>query len=293
MSKQTKSGPRSIERSWLCAVALASVAVGSAACTTPQSGSARVAAAPNATSSAPTSGAKRAQVDERRPEYWLQRLEHPSQRVSALQRLNGFYEDTVKRVNHDQHNPERLSLVGLLVEPLTRCYVQSYSELDEQTRENLIRLLAALGDPRTAPALAKAFDVFAATQQGRRDVQHAALAVTELQLRSVAAPVFRAFRVFHLSDPEDPVYEALNGALRAVADPAWTQELIGMLATPLRTDEVEDLASRARFLDSLGRVDTAAQVLGELRSPEAARPLLQLLLDPRRLTIKAAVSMYA
>src|SRR5690606_15427020 len=98
--------------------------------------------------------------DESKPEYWIEKLEDKEWRPKAIERLSQFYEDALTNNKKDTEAPAVKALLDQLAAPLTKAYVDDYATLDEKTRENLINLLASFRDPRTLPALNKAFEEF-------------------------------------------------------------------------------------------------------------------------------------
>lgn len=126
--------------------------------------------------------------DEARPECWLQHLGGSSLRASDIERV-----DELLRASEGSAGGKQL--LDRIVEPLTRTYVEHYRELGVTTRVALIRILSKMRDPRTAPALVKAFDEYARQPPGdrhERDVIWAAQAQTNLRLASVGDALLRA-----------------------------------------------------------------------------------------------------
>lgn len=225
-------------------------------------------------------------ADESQPEYWVEKLEDKGWRNKAVERLNQFYEDALTNNQKNPNAPEVKALLDKLVDPLTKLYVDEYTNLDEKARETLINLLAAFRDPRAEPALKKAFEEFGKRGRGGKDVKWAARAVRDMKLKSAAPVVFEAFKKTKPSTKEGAYYRDLNEALLAVPDSSWVTELVAMVeadfpvqAGPGKKASPDQISA---LRDQAYQTITAAQVLGELGEASAVRPLIKLILDPTR-----------
>lgn len=224
-------------------------------------------------------------ADESQPEYWIEKLEDRAWRAKAVERLNQFYEDALTKADKDPNHPEVKALLDKLVGPLTNMYVNEYESLDEKARESVINLLAAFRDPRTEPALKKAFEEFGKRGRGGKDVKWASRAVRDMKLKSAAPAVFAAFEKTKPSTKEGAYYRDLNEALLVVADPGWSSQLVAMVEKewPIRDPKKKPTAEMMEELrDQAYQTITAAQVLGELGDPAAVKPLMKVILDPTR-----------
>jgi hypothetical protein len=117
-------------------------------------------------------------ADENDPKTWVKRLEDPAQRAPAVKRLGQFFEDAMTKNSKKRDAPEVTQLLDVIVQPMTEQYTKG--GLDEKTRKELIKELSDMRDPRTAPALTKAFLEYE-PQKSEEDVRYAAQATKGLQ----------------------------------------------------------------------------------------------------------------
>ncbi|HEX2881631.1 MAG TPA: hypothetical protein VHO25_19010, partial [Polyangiaceae bacterium] len=171
--------------------------------------------------------------DESQPDYWIDKLEDPSWRPRAIKRLEQFFEDGLTRNNNDTSSPAVKALIDATVEPLTKAYATDYENLDEKTRETLIKLLASFRDKRTEPGLKRAFEEFAKRGRGGRDVKWATRAVADLELTSLSDTIFGAFDKLR-ADSEDGAiaYRDLADAMVRLKSKSW----VGPLSSKLDAD---------------------------------------------------------
>src|SRR3954469_22108959 len=116
-------------------------------------------------------------ADENDPKTWVKRLDDPAQRTPAIKRLDQFFNDTMGSANNNREDPKVKALLDDATEPLAKTYIAG--GLDDKTRKDLIKLLGDMGDPRAAPAFAKAFKDF---EPGKTDddVKYASQGTTRL-----------------------------------------------------------------------------------------------------------------
>jgi hypothetical protein len=165
--------------------------------------------------------------DESQPEYWVEKLDDKAWRPRAIKRLEQFFEDAVTKANKNMDAPEVKALVDKIAVPLTQTYVTSYSDLDENVRVSLIKLIAAMRDPRTEPALTKALDEFGKRGLGGEDIKWAARAAADMKLESVADEVLarlkRRMGTLRVGDPLDKNTDV--GAINSAEQLARIREL--------------------------------------------------------------------
>ncbi len=180
------------------------------------------------------------------------------------------------------------ALADKVVEPLSKMYVDDYGDLDDQTRESALKLIAAFRDPRGEPALKKAFDEFAKTGKGEADVRWAARAAGEMKLPGLAEPMVQAFDKLKAATKEGAyVYRDLNEAMLKMPSPSWS----GTLKSKLQDDIVppgdgKDPNAVDQFKNELFWQTTSAQLLGELKDDSAIEPLLKIMLDPAKADVQ-------
>ncbi len=225
--------------------------------------------------------------DESQPDYWVEKLEDAKWKPQAVKRLQQFFEDAATRSNNDLTNPEVKALLDKIIGPLTNTYVSGYEELDGKTRVTLIKLLADFRDPRAEPALKKAFEEFAKRPRESKDdadIKWAIRAQTDLKLPGLAGPVLEAFQKLKASTMLGGVtYKDYTDGMVKTADKSWVGPLIKMLEPDIvrpqsakDKDKIDDLKNQ-QFWQI-----TAAQVLGELKDPQAVEPLMKMVLDPSK-----------
>ncbi len=230
--------------------------------------------------------------DEGQPDYWVDKLEDRAWRPRAVKRLEQFYEDAVTKANKDTSAPEVKSLLDKITEPLTKCYVQYYDDFDTKTRVALIKLLAAFRDPRTEPALKKAFETFVAhpkTSKDDQDIKWATRAAGSLKLASLGDPLLQSFTKLRASTMLGGVtYKDMNESLQAMPQQSWAGPLRAMLDAEIVIPQgASDKDKVDPYRDQLFWQTTAALLLGELKDEGAVEPLLKILLDPTKADIQA------
>jgi hypothetical protein len=219
------------------------------------------------------------------PEYWIEKLQDPSWKARSIKRLGQFYEDALTKANKDENAPEVKGLLEKIVVPMTTIYVNDYESLDEETREDLIALVASFRDPRIEPALKKALEEFGKRGRGGKDVKWVSRAVRDMKLKSVAPDVLASFKKMKPSTKDGAYYRDFNEALVAVADPSWSPELIAILNEdnfPILDPNKKDPNAVNEYKDRLYQTVTAVQLLGDSKSAAAVEPLIKVVLDPAR-----------
>jgi hypothetical protein len=93
--------------------------------------------------------------DENDPKTWVKRLDDPAQRGMALKRLDEMFQGAMGAANNNRDDAKVKGVIDDSIDSLTKVYTTQ--QLDEKTRKDLMKLIADMGDPRGAPAFAKAF----------------------------------------------------------------------------------------------------------------------------------------
>lgn len=228
--------------------------------------------------------------DESQPEYWVEKLEDDAWRPRAIKQLDQFYEDAVTRAQQNADAPEVKALREKIVAPLTNTYVAHYDMLDQKARERLMKLLAAMRDPRTEPALTKAMAEFAQKGRNGEELKWAARAAADMKLSGTADEFIAAFGKLRADSEEGgAVYRDLNQSMIEMADKSWTQPLIDKLLPPLELPKQgeQNKEKVAEFRNQQFWQTTAAQVLGAIGDPAAVEPLLMVVLDPAKANLHA------
>ena len=220
--------------------------------------------------------------DESQPEYWVKKLDDIAARPAAIKRLTQFFEDGMTKSNNNRESPEMKALLGKIVGPMTKAYVQG--DLDEKTRTDLLKSLANTRDPGVKDAIVKAIADFSQGKTNAEELKQACNYVKQQKTAEAAGPLLDAFLKVKPSDPKSgPAYLAVKDAMLALLDPSWKGKLIEILNRPVNVKEVQE-----------GRNDVywqnvAAEVLGEMgsKASEAAKPLLKIILTPDKKDIAA------
>lgn len=228
--------------------------------------------------------------DESQPEYWIEKLDDAKWRPNAVKRLTQFFEDAVTKANNDQASPEVKALLDKIVDPLIKTYVEHYADLDTKTRVSLIKLLSDIRDPRTEPALKKAFEEFAKRPRSTKDeadIKWAVRAAADLKLPGLAGPVLSAFEKLQAHTMLGGItYKDYSDAMTRIADKSWTSALIAKLNVEIVPPKTKkDLDKIDPYRDQLFWQTTSAQVLGLIKASEAVEPLMKALLDPNKVDV--------
>lgn len=250
-------------------------------------------AAPAVTVSIAASAVLSGCKDESQPDYWVDKLSDRAWQSNAVKRLEQFFEDTFTRANKDLNAPDMKALADKVVEPLTKTYTDNYSDLDDKTRQDLIKLVASFRDKRTEPALKKAFQEFAKSGKGAEDVKWAARAAGDMKVDGLAEPMGQAFDKLKASSKEGGnVYRDLNEAMVKHPSPAWS----GLLKLKLQPEitppgDGKNPELLERYRNELFWQTTSAQLLGELKDESAVEPLLKVMLDPAKADVQATAAL--
>ncbi len=230
--------------------------------------------------------------DEGKPDYWVDKLEDKSWQPRAIKRLEQFYEDAVTKANKDTSAPEVKALLDKIVVPLTNAYVAGYDNFDVKTRTTCIKLLAAFRDPRTEPALKKAFDEFVkrpSTNKDDTDIKWAARGAGSMKLASLGDPMIQAFTKLRASTMLGGVtYKDFNDALQDMPQQSWAGPLRQMLDAPIVIPKTAaDKDKLDPYKDQLFWQTTSALLLGTLKDAAAVEPLMKVMLDPAKADVQA------
>ena len=227
--------------------------------------------------------------DESQPEYWIEKLDDASWRARSIKQLDQFYEDYSTRANQAGDSPELGQLVDKIVGPLTSTYVDQYDNLDEKTRQRLIKLLATMRDPRTEPALTKAIDEFA--QKGRygEDLKWAARAAADMKLSSTADEMIAAYGKLRADSEEGAGWRDMMQSMSAMADKSWTPKLVQALEAPLELPQpgTQNKEKISEFRNQQFWQTTAVQLLGTIGEPAGVEPLRKVVVEPTKAPLQA------
>jgi hypothetical protein len=222
-------------------------------------------------------------ADENDPKTWVKRLDDPAQRAPAIKRLDQFFNDTMGSAGNNREDPKVKALLDDSVEPLAKTYTAG--GLDEKTRKDLIKLLGDMGDPRAAPAFAKAFKDF---ESGKTDddVKYASQGTTRLAKenhltdQALIDALWECFSKFQPSKNTKSInlVKDLVNAVKTVKHPSYGPKAVALLAAP-----VKDPKDPSESMDQIQFwQQTAAQLIGDIKYTAGIRPLVTVLLTPTK-----------
>lgn len=211
-------------------------------------------------------------ADEGDPATWVKRLDDPATRVQAVSRMVQFFEDKMVKDKGDRNGPEVKALLGTIIEPMTqRCVA---GEMDDRTNSKLIKFLADSRDPKAEPCFIKVLKEYKpdATEDDLRAVSRA---VGSMKMKSAAGALMEAFTKLRASKPKaQGTYRDVYEAMVALSDPSWEAQLITLLGHAV-DEKDKNLQNDEMFWQQTGAV-----VLGNLKSANAVKPLIKMLLAP-------------
>ena len=224
-------------------------------------------------------------ADENDPKTWAKRLDDPAQRSPAIKRLDQFFNDAMSNATTpNKRDDEKVKkILDDSVEGLTKTYITG--GLDEKTRKDLMKLLGDMGDPRAAPAYAKAFKEF---ESGKNDddVKYAAQGTTRLAQMGQATDqglvdaLWDCFAKFQPSKNNKSInlVKDLQNAVMVVKHPSYGAKAVEKLAAP-----VSDPKDPAQGMDQIQFWQTtAARLIGELKFTPGVKPLVKVLMTPTK-----------
>ena len=213
-------------------------------------------------------------ADENDPATWVKRLDDPATRVQAVTRLVQFYEDKMTKDKGDRNGPEVKPLLATIIEPMTqRCVA---GEMDERTTSKLVKFLADTRDPKAEACFIKVLKEYK-PDSTEDDLRSVSRAVGSMKLKSAAGPMMEAFSKLRASKPKaQSTYRDVYDAMVSLSDPSWEPQLIALLGHAI------DEKDKNAFTDEMFWQQTAAVVLGNLKSANAVKPLIKLLLAPAK-----------
>jgi HEAT repeat protein len=211
-------------------------------------------------------------ADENDPATWVKRLDDPATRVQAVSRLVQFYEDKMTKDKGDRNGPEVKPLLATIVEPMTqRCVA---GEMDERTNSKLIKFLADTRDPKAEACFIKVLKEYK-PDSTEEDLRSVARVVGATKLKAAAGPLLEAFTKLRASRPKaQTTYRDVYEAMVALSDPSWESQLVTLLGHAV------DEKDKHLQMDEIFWQQTAAVVLGTIKSANAVKPLIKVLLSP-------------
>lgn len=213
-------------------------------------------------------------ADENEPSTWVKRLDDPATRVQAVSRLVQFYEDKMTKDKGDRNGPEVKPLLELIIEPMTqRCVA---GEMDERTTSKLVKFLSDTRDAKAEPCFIKVLKEYK-PDSTEDDLRSVSRAVNAMKLKSAAGPMLEAFTKLHASKPKaQGTYRDVYDAMVSLSDPSWEGQLVTLLGHAINEKDKNSAT------DEMFWQQTAAVVLGNIKSANAVKPLIKVLLAPSK-----------
>lgn len=212
-------------------------------------------------------------ADENDPQTHVKRLNDPVTRSAAVSRLVTFFEDAMSKDNKDRNGPNVTKLLDQIIEPMTKACTSG--DLDDKTQSKLIRFMYDARDKRGADCIVKALKEYK-VDSTEEDVRWAARAAGALKLQAASAPLFEVFVKLRPSKPKaSTIYRDVHDALIELNDKSWEPRLIDLLNRP-----IADRKDGAVLKDEAFWQITAAEILGNLKSAAAVKPLIKAVLSP-------------
>jgi hypothetical protein len=217
------------------------------------------------------------------PRAWIDRLEDPKQRQSAVEHLLSMARDDASGAS---------ALFDAIVEPLTKAYVAG--GLDARARVELIRFLAESRDVRSKAAWMKACTGFAeGTGPTEDDVRWAAPAIASAKLDEAVPDLGRAYWKLEAGTQRGAgAYKAVHDAMLELKSPIWWDMLVERLGRPVvKPLRANDGSRVTAYQNEIFWQTTAAEILGEFHHEAAVEPLFKVVVDPTKSDIAGFASV--
>lgn len=230
------------------------------------------------TATAPlTVGALAGCADENAPETHVDKLKDPATRPQAVNRLVQFFEDAMTKDNKNREGPNVKPILDKIVEPMNATCTAG--DLDERTQSKIVKFLSDARDARGETCLVKVLNDFKPEGGAEEDTRWAVRAVGGMKLKGASKALFDVYSKLRPSKlkkvPE--LYRDVRDALVEVKDPAWEGGFVEKLAAP-----INDRKDVANLKDQMFWQITAAEMLGNLKSTTAVKPLIKIVLSPMK-----------
>ncbi len=233
-------------------------------------------------------------ADENDPKTWVKRLDDPAQRAPAIKRLDEMFNAAMGSSSNNREDPKVKAVIDDSAEALAKTYTAG--GLDEKTRKDLMKLIADMGDPRGAPAFAKAFKDY---EPGKNDedVKFAAQGTSRLSNtgkltdQGLIDALWDCFAKFQPSKAKSiNLVKDLQSAVKTVKHPSWGPKAVALLNAP-----VTDPKNPEQGMDQLQFWQlTAVQLIGDTKFTAGVGPLVKVLMTPtkRDLTFPVRLALH-
>jgi hypothetical protein len=223
--------------------------------------------------------------DENDPATHVKKLSDPGTRVPAVSRLVQFFEDAMTNDKGDRNGPKVKPLLDTIVEPLSQ--LCATGDLDEKTQSKVVKFLSDARDTRGAPCLIKTLKDYK-PDNTEEDVRAAARGVGPMKAKEASKDLFDAFKKMRHSKPKASlITRDVHDALLSLADPSWESDCVTMINRPI-ADRKDINVLKDEFYWQI----TCGEILGQLKSATAVKPLIKIVLSPVKADAQAT-AIYA
>jgi hypothetical protein len=218
-------------------------------------------------------------TDENDPKTWVSQLNDPAKQVQAVNRIVQKYEDSLTEDKKDREGAHVKPLLDVVMDPMTKLCTDG--KMTDQTRSKVVKFIADTWDKRGIPCLKKTLEDYKpGTTEG--DVQQVMRAVANTkmpELEDGVVKVFMALKATDAASRQDNMYLDVQAATNAVATKAHEDDFIKLLQRPMPDDPKKD--PKGTTNEWYWQVN-AAQILGNLHSEKAIKPLMAAMLTPAK-----------
>lgn len=228
--------------------------------------------------------------DESKPEYYIKRLDDPTVRAAAVKRLIQFFEDAMTRADKNREEPNVKALLDKLVPPLTKTYMTG--GLDDSTRFEILKLLADSRDVRAKSAWVKALSDYQPNLSDD-EAKNAARAIGKTGVRdpdALSAMINVFMKLQAGSEKGGLVWKDVMESMTEISSPSWEPQLLERLNRPMEllSDKDKDNKNRvASYRNEQFWQITSAEILGNLKSVKAIKPMFKCVVDPNKADVAA------
>lgn len=246
------------------------------------------------TSAVVTAGTLAGCSDPQDPQTHVDNLSDPMKRTQAIKRLLQFYEDAMTKDDKNREGENVKPLLDTIVPPLTE--LAKGGELDERTQGEVLAFLADSRDPRALPAIQKALEDYKPDDRRAEEydtkigdvVRNLGEMHRDGKLKDapeIKQALFKIFTNLQAATPKAQnrsFFRLLNNVLVEISDPSWESELITMLNKPIKSAQQKNMKE---LTNQVYWQVTAAEILGNLKSEKAVKPLIKVVLSPFKANI--------
>jgi len=209
-----------------------------------------------------------------------QKRKDPNLNRQAIKRLIQAYSDADSEDKKDPNKPKTKELLDQIMDPLAQVCLEE--SVKEQDRSKLVKFMADTRDPRAEPCLKKTLEDYA-PDQNEDDVTNVLLAVTAMKQKSLMPQVMAVFKKMEFARPKaKPMGAHIIKAMKVLADKSNEDEYLKMLEPDIDSTNPQAAVNQGFWQQ------TAAYMLGEIKSDKAAKPLLKLILQPSKAPLHQA-----